>query len=49
MKVIKSLVLEITSQELELDCHMNLSFRAGLWEQVVSKLKEIEELEVISD
>ena len=49
MKVVKSQELEITKQEMALDCRMSLSFRAGSIDSVRSKLKEIEGLQLLSD
>jgi hypothetical protein len=44
MKVIKAFELEIKAQEMGLDCSMRLSFRAGLENSVILKLKEIDGL-----
>lgn len=49
MKVIKSLDLEISNQEMAFSCRIRLRFRAGLHTLVLSKLKEIEGLELLSD
>lgn len=42
MKVIKAHSLEITSQEMELECNIIVSFRAGLANEVLQKFEEIE-------
>jgi putative IMPACT (imprinted ancient) family translation regulator len=49
MKVVKSQEIEITKQEMTLDCSMSLCFRAGSIDAVRSKLKEIEGLQLLSD
>jgi uncharacterized YigZ family protein len=49
MKVVKSQEIEITKQEMNLDCSMSLCFRAGSIDAVRSKLKEIEGLQLLSD
>lgn len=49
MKVVKANELEISGQEMGLDCRMSLIFREGLKEQVLGKFEEIEGLELISD
>ncbi|TXE10978.1 IMPACT family protein [Algoriphagus aquimarinus] len=46
MKLIKAHDLDILSQEMTLDCQMNLEFRKGLEELIVSSLEEIEGLEL---
>ena len=47
MKLIKTHDLQIQSQEMTMDCKMNLAFRKGLEELIVSSLEEIEGLELI--
>jgi uncharacterized YigZ family protein len=49
MKVVKSHNLEILAQEMELECKFSLSIRAGLAEQLLGKLTEIEGLAIKSD
>lgn len=46
MKLIKTHDLHILSQEMTLDCQINLEFRKGLEELIVSSLEEIEGLEL---
>jgi uncharacterized YigZ family protein len=46
MKVVKAHDLEIVAQEMELDCKIILSFREGLCDPVLGKLKEIEGLAI---
>ncbi len=46
MKLIKAYDLEIISQEMTLDCQMQLQFRKGLEELIVNSLGEIESLEL---
>lgn len=45
MKLIKNENLEIQSQEMELDCKMDLSFRSSLKDQVIDQLETIDGLE----
>jgi len=45
MKLIKNEDLEIQSQEMELDCKMDLSFRSSLKGQVIDQLETIDGLE----
>ncbi|MEB2776044.1 YigZ family protein [Algoriphagus sp. D3-2-R+10] len=46
MKIIKAHDLQILSQEMTLDCQMQLEFREGLADKIVNSLKEIENLEL---
>ncbi|PZX47486.1 IMPACT family protein [Algoriphagus chordae] len=46
MKLIKTHDLQILAQEMTLDCQMQLEFRKGLEELIVSSLEEIEGLEL---
>lgn len=46
MKLIKTHDLQIVSQEMTLDCQMELEFRKGLEEQIINSLGEIEGLEL---
>ena len=48
MKLIKTHDLQITSQEMTLDCHMVLEFRKGIEDLIVNSLKEIDRLEFTS-
>lgn len=49
MKVVKANGLTIISQQMALDCMLTLSFRAGLKDEVLEKLEEIEALSVRLD
>lgn len=49
MKVVKTHDLEITSQEMGLECKMVLSLREGLATRVRTKLEEVEGVEISSD
>ncbi|REG83079.1 IMPACT family protein [Algoriphagus antarcticus] len=46
MKLIKAHDLQILSQEMTLDCQMELEFRKGLEELIVTSLEDIESLEL---
>ncbi len=46
MKLIKTYDLQIISQEMTLDCLMELEFRKGLEELIVNSLEEIEDLKL---
>lgn len=48
MKLVKSYDLEITSQEMNLDCRMQLEFREGIKEAVLSGLNDVKGLTLIS-
>lgn len=49
MKVIKAQSLEIISQEMELDCKIIVSFRAGLASEILKKFGEIEGVQIKVD
>jgi uncharacterized YigZ family protein len=46
MKLIKAHDLQILSQEMTLDCQMQLEFRKGIEELIVNSLEEIDSLEL---
>ncbi len=48
MRRVKYYDLQITSQEMNLDCFMRLTFREGIKESVFSGLTEVKGLELIS-
>ncbi len=48
MKLVKYYDLQITSQEMNLDCIIRLAFREGIRESVLSGLKEVKGLELIN-
>lgn len=48
MKLVKTYEVEITFQELNLDCRMKLEFRAGIKDSVLSGLNEVKDLDLIS-
>lgn len=48
MKMVKTYDLQILSQEMHLDCKMQLEFREGLKETVLSGLTEVKGLDLIS-
>lgn len=48
MKLVKTHDLEITFQEMNLDCKMQLEFREGIKEAVVSGLTEVKGLDLIN-
>ncbi|MBN3582908.1 YigZ family protein [Algoriphagus aestuarii] len=48
MKLVKSHELEITDQEMALDCKMTIEFRKGIEPILIESLNEIEELEILT-
>ena len=46
MKLIKTYDLKIITQEMTLDCQMQLEFRKGIQELIVNSLEEIEGLQL---
>ena len=49
MKIVKLENLEITRQELELDCRLDLSIRESILSRVKSKLLELESVKIKVD
>ncbi|MBB6324852.1 putative YigZ family protein [Algoriphagus iocasae] len=48
MKLVKTHELEITDQEMGLDCQMTIEFRKGIETILLDSLEEIEELEILT-
>ena len=48
MKLVKTHELEITDQEMGLDCQMTIEFRKGIESILLESLEEIEELEILT-
>lgn len=48
MKLVKTYELEITDQEMGLDCQMTIEFRKGIESILLESLEEIEELEILT-
>ena len=48
MKLVKTHELEITDQEMGLDCLMTIEFRKGIESILLDSLQEIEELEILT-
>ncbi len=48
MKLVKTHELEITDQEMGLDCKMTIEFRKGIESILLESLEEIEELEILT-
>lgn len=48
MKLIKTYDLEITFQEINLDCRMQLEFREGIKETIFSGFADVKDLDLIS-
>lgn len=48
MKLVKSYDLSIINQEMMLDCQMTLEYRKGIENELITSLKEIEDLQIIT-